>query len=59
MELFVSQNVPHEIHYMIRDRIGVKAVESISKYLGLPASIGMSKKEIFLAIKEIINSKLK
>ena len=44
---------------MIRDRIGVKAVESISKYLGLPANIGRSKKEIFRANKERMYSKLK
>ena len=44
---------------MIRDKIGVKAVESISKYLGLPTRIGRSKKEVFRAIKERMYSKLK
>lgn len=58
-EVNFSQNVSENRKNMIRDRMGVKAVEVQEKYLGLPTIIGRSKKQIFAKVEDRMWKKLK
>ncbi|XP_057452170.1 uncharacterized protein LOC130743990 [Lotus japonicus] len=57
--LSVSRNVPQNFFHELRQLLGVKAVESFDKYLGLPTIIGKSKSQIFHFVKERVWKKLK
>ncbi|XP_057425675.1 uncharacterized protein LOC130719041 [Lotus japonicus] len=57
--LSVSRNVPENCYYELQQLLGVKAVESYDKYLGLPTIIGKSKNQIFRFVKERVWKKLK
>ncbi|XP_057444459.1 uncharacterized protein LOC130736674 [Lotus japonicus] len=57
--LSVSRNVPENSFHELKQLLGVKAVESYDKYLGLPTIIGKSKSQIFRFVKERVWKKLK
>jgi ribonuclease HI len=58
-EVSFSRNVRNEEKDMIRNRMGVKTVDTHSKYLGLPVVFGRSKKLIFSLVIDRIWKKLK
>ncbi|CAJ2638124.1 unnamed protein product [Trifolium pratense] len=58
-EVSFSQNVRNEDKDMIRNRMGVKTVDTHSKYLGLPVVFGRSKKIIFSFVIDRVWKKLK
>ncbi|XP_057452127.1 uncharacterized protein LOC130743933 [Lotus japonicus] len=57
--LSVSRNVQQTSFDELKQLLGVKAVESYDKYLGLPTIIGKSKRQIFNFVKERVWKKLK
>lgn len=50
-EASFSRNVPECIIEMIHNIMGVKTIQSHSKYLGLPVLLGRSKKEVWKKLK--------
>ncbi|XP_057452723.1 uncharacterized protein LOC130744566 [Lotus japonicus] len=57
--LSVSRNVLENCFIDLQQLLGVKAVDSYDKYLGLPTIIGKSKSRIFSFLKERVWKKLK
>ncbi|XP_057458358.1 uncharacterized protein LOC130749083 [Lotus japonicus] len=57
--LSVSRNVLDNSFSELKQLLGVKAVESFDKYLGLPTIIGKSKSQIFNFVKDRVWKKLK
>jgi ribonuclease HI len=58
-EISYSRNVPNEKKIEFQRWIPFKAVETQSKYLGLPSYVGRSKKQVFDFIQERVWKKLK
>lgn len=58
-EMTFSKSFPLETQIALGDICGVKIVCKHVVYLGLPASVGHSKKEIFRSIEERVAKKLK
>ncbi|XP_058764138.1 uncharacterized protein LOC131637556 [Vicia villosa] len=58
-EVSFSRNVPEADKQMIRNRMGVKTVEAHSRYLGLPALFGRSKKLVFSQVINRVWKKVK
>uniref|UniRef100_A0A803NWY3 RNase H type-1 domain-containing protein n=1 Tax=Cannabis sativa TaxID=3483 RepID=A0A803NWY3_CANSA len=56
--LCVGSKIKQEQGAILAAEIGVKLVECHTKYLGLPASIGKRKKEVFESIRSKIRDKL-
>lgn len=50
-EASFGQNVPECIIEIIPNIMGVKTIQSHSKYLGLPVLLGRSKKEVWKKLK--------
>lgn len=59
MEITVSSNVSQEKKMDLSRCLGVKAVETHTKYLGLPTLIGKSKRQVFTRIIDRVVKKLK
>ncbi|XP_057422210.1 uncharacterized protein LOC130716023 [Lotus japonicus] len=57
--LSVSRNVLENCFQDLQQMLGVKAVESYDRYLGLPTIIGRSKTQVFRFIKDRVWKKLK
>lgn len=57
-ELSFSRNVSLNCKNLIQDRMGIKAVESHSRYLGLSTCIGRSKKAIFSSLQDRLGKKI-
>ncbi|XP_057415840.1 uncharacterized protein LOC130710549 [Lotus japonicus] len=57
--LSCSHNVPSTCFNELKELLGVNAVESYDKYLGLPTLIGKSKNQVFNFVKERVWKKLK
>lgn len=49
-EALLSQNVAESEKNLICNKTGIKAVEALTKYLGLPALFGISKKVVFAQV---------
>ncbi|XP_058727572.1 uncharacterized protein LOC131599118 [Vicia villosa] len=58
-EASFSSNVLEIVIEMIYNRMGVKTLQSHSKYLGLPVLFGRSKKEVFSLVVDSVWKKLK
>ena len=58
-ELSFSQNVPIDRKNDVQGWIKIKAIESHSKYLGLPTFVGRSKKQVFEFVQQRVWKKLK
>ena len=52
--LFFSKNTDVHVQEVIKNSIGVPAIQHYEKYLGLPSFIGRNKKACFTQIKEWI-----
>lgn len=51
--------MPEDVKILIQERIGVEAVKSYEKYIGLPTVIGKSKKIIFTNLQDKLWKKIK
>src|ERR1044072_1409032 len=58
-QLSFSRNVADTSIDQLSELLGVKAVDSYDKYLGLPTVIGKSKSQVFAFVKERVWKKLK
>ncbi|KAL6526559.1 hypothetical protein OROGR_015649 [Orobanche gracilis] len=58
-ELSFSRNVLEDRKIALKGRLQIKAIESHSKYLGLPTFVGRSKHQVFNFVQERIWKKLK
>src|ERR1044072_4691938 len=58
-QLLCSQNVPSIRHNQLVQLLGVKAVESFGKYLGLPTIMGRPKSQVFSFVRDRVWKKLK
>lgn len=58
-QIFFSSNCSEEIQDQLKNYIGVRAVSSMEKYLGLPTMVGQKKKEalqrIYDSLRIIVN----
>jgi len=54
-----SQNVPDDRKILFQGWMQIKVVECYSKYLGLPAFVGRSKKQVFNFVQDRVWKKLK
>lgn len=58
-EISFSRNVPDDRKIMFQGWMQIKAVESHSKYLGLPTFVGRSKHQVFNFVQDRVWKKLK
>ena len=57
--LFFNPNIKNESMRKIQELFGVQSIESMGKYLGIPALVGKDKKMIFRNLKERMEVRVK
>ena len=57
--LFFSKNIDEESQEVIKQSLGVPAIQHYEKYLGLPSFVGKNKKACFKLVKERIWARMK
>ncbi|CAN0854876.1 hypothetical protein LINGRAHAP2_LOCUS6049 [Linum grandiflorum] len=57
-EMYFSSNVTSDRRVELCREMGVKEVDKLAKYLGLPTMVGKSKKAVFNNLKERVRAKL-
>lgn len=53
-----SPGTPLETRSAIQDILGIPVVDKFEKYLGMPAVVGRSKKEVFAFLKDRVWSRI-
>ncbi|CAN0906205.1 LINE-1 reverse transcriptase homolog [Linum grandiflorum] len=56
--IFFSPNTPADLQYIFSRALGVQAIGSQDKYLGLPSLIPKSKKDMFKSLEDKLRRKL-
>lgn len=54
-----SPGTPQSVRTAIQGLMGIPVVEKFEKYLGMPAVVGRSKREVFAYLKDIVWNRIK